>query len=154
MKVSEKLALGALASGSIVVVDFDDSVNDSTFLLSLEAVWSIQDKTPDQGSIAFGVAHSDYSSTEIGEWFSATGAWDMGDLVAREFNARKIRQIGSFAGALAQETINNGLAVKTPLKFMIEEAQTLQVWAINEDASPLTTGAVISCNGKVWAKRG
>ncbi len=152
LRASEALALGALGSGSIVVGDFDSTVDETTFLLSLEAVWSLGETAGDQGPISVGVAHSDYSSAEIGEWFAATGAWDSGDLVANEIRRRKCRQVGAFTGIAKQGTLNNGLPVKTTLKFSINEGQTLQIWAINHDTSVLTTGGVIQIDGKVWAK--
>ncbi len=152
LKVSENLALGALGSGSGVTADFDSVVDDTTFLLSIEASWSRGDGPGDQGPIAFGVAHSDYDLAEIVEWHTATGAWDRGDLIANEIRKRKIRQIGTFAGATPQETLNNGVPMKTPLKFLVSDGQTLQLWAINQDASVLTTGQVINADGQVWAK--
>ncbi len=152
LRVSESLALGTLGAGSIVTDNFDDVVSEKMFLLSLEATWALGEHTPDQGAITVGVAHSDYSSTEITEWLAASGAWDLGDLVAREQNNRKIRQVGTFAGALAQETLKEGLYIKTPLRFIVETGQTLQSWAFNKDTSVLTTGSLVTIEGQVWAK--
>ncbi len=152
LRCSETLALGALGSGSMVVGDFDSVVDDTTFLLSIEAVWSMGEHQADAGPIAIGVAHSDYSSGEIGEWFAATGGWDRGDVVAQEIRKRKIRQVGTFSGIAKQETLNDGKAVKTPLKFNIQDGQTLQIWALNQDTTVLTTGTLVNCDGSVWAK--
>ncbi len=151
LRVSEQLALGAQTSESVVKGNFDDSVSEKTFLLSLEANWSYSEHTPDQGSITVGIAHSDYTAAEILEWYDATSAWDTGNLVAQEQNRRKIRQVGVFSGALAQGDLNDGKSIKTPLKFIVETGATLQIWAISHDTSTLTSGTVINVDGKVWA---
>ncbi len=152
LKISEVSDLGALGAGSIFAEDYDDSVSEKMFLLSIEATFALGEHTPDQGPITFGVAHSDYTSAEITEWFAATNNWDTGNKVAQEFARRKIRQVGTFSGALAQEVLNDGRPIKTRLRFGLESGQTLQTWAINEDTSTLTTGTRISTNGQIWAK--
>ncbi len=151
LKISETAALGTLGSGSAFKDNFDSTVVDSVFLLSIEAAWSYGEHTPDQGPIPFGVAHSDYSAAEIGEWFAATGAWDKGDKVAQEHARRKIRQVGVFDGALAQGALNNGQPIKTKLKFGLAPGDTLAWWAVNQDTSVLTTGTLLQAEGMVWA---
>ncbi len=152
LRVSESSGLGTLGAASMFTQDFDDVVSEKMFLLSLEATWGLAEHTPDQGPITVGIAHSDYTTAEISEWFLATNNWDTGNLVAQEFAKRKIRQVGQFAGALAQSQLNDGEMIKTPLKFIVETGQTLQVWAFNHDTSVLTTGTNIITDGQVWAK--
>ncbi len=153
LKVSESLALSTLGAGSMIVGDFDDVVVDSTFLISIEVTASMGGHTGGEGPLVFGVAHSDYTQAEITEWFAATSNWDQGDLVAQEQAKRKIRQIGEFSGVGVGEVLNNGNSVKIPLRFYIEEGDTLQTWVLNQDAGALTTGTLIALNGQVWARR-
>ncbi len=121
-------------------------------MVSADLVVSLEGLTPGEGPITVGIAHADYSSTEIGEWFAGTGGWSTADLVAQEVRARKIRQIGSFDGAAATETLNDGKKIKVKLGFYIDDGQTLQMWAFNGSGSALTTGGVLEMNGAVWAR--
>ncbi len=152
LRVSESQALGTLGAGSLASQVFDDAVSEKMFLLSLEAAWALGEHTPDQGPITVGIAHSDYTAAEITEWIAATSAWDTGNLVAQEQNSRKIRQVGKFSGTLAQEVLNDGKQIKTPLRFIVESGQSLQQWAFNQDTSVLTTGSLVMIEGQVWAK--
>ncbi len=152
LKCSESLGLAALAAGAAVSSDFDDSVSEKMYLLSIEATHALAEHTANEGPIVVGVAHSDYTSAEILEWFVATSGWDTGDKIAQEHQRRKIRQVGTFAGNSNQEVLNDGKAIKTPLRFTIESGQTLQQFAINSDAAVLTTGTFYQINGQVWAK--
>ncbi len=151
LKLSEITTLGALTSQNAVATTFDSTVDDSTYLLSIEATYSISAHTAGEGPIVCGVAHNDYSAAEIVEWYIANGAWDRADKVAQEHNRRKIRQVGIFPGVSAIETLNDGIPVKTKLGFIVEDGQTLSLWALNEDAATLTTGTVLEAQGKVWA---
>ncbi len=152
LRVSEDAALSTLGAGTMGVFAWDDTVSEKTYLLSLEAIWAMSEHTASEGAITVGVAHSDYTSTEINEWFVATSAWDTGNLVAQEQNRRKIRQVGVFPGFQTSEVLNDGKSIKTPLRFIVETGQSLQTWAFNHDTSVLTTGSIISVDGKVWSK--
>ncbi len=153
LKVSESLALLTASSGSVTVGDYDSVVNDTTFLISQDAVWSLGGHTAGEGPITVGIAHSDYTNTEIGEWFAATGQWDQGDLIAQEIVKRKIRLVGVFPGAEVSEALNDGQPIKTRIGFNLEEGDTMQTWAVNGDASALTTGSLILTEGTIWARK-
>ncbi len=153
LRASEELALATLGSGSVVAGNFDSSVDSKTFLISADLVVSLEGHTAGEGPITVGVAHADYSSTEIGEWFAGTGGWSDADLVAREVARRKIREIGTFDGAGTSEVLNDGKSIKVRLGFNIEDGQTLQMWAFNGSGATLTTGTVLEMNGSVWARR-
>ncbi len=153
LKCSESLPVSNLLSSTAAKADFDSVVDDTTFLLSLEATWDIEGRTAGEGPLVVGVAHSDYTAAEIEEWFQATGSWDRADKIAQERQTRKIRQVGIFAGGGTLESLNDGKPVKTTLKFNVEDGSTLAQWALSLDSSQLTTGAVVHTNGKVWARR-
>jgi len=154
LRASEELALSTLGTGSVVAGNFDSSVDSKTFLISADLVVSLEGLTAGEGPIVVGVAHADYTSTEIGEWFAGTGGWSDADLVAREVAKRKIREIGTFDGIAAEEVLNDGKPIHVRLGFNIEDGQTLKMWAFNAGSTnPLTTGAVLEMNGSVWARR-
>jgi len=151
LKCSENLGLTTLADETIVAQAFDSTVDDTTFVLSIEATWALSGHTAGEGPITVGVAHSDYSAAEILEWFNAGGSWDRGDKIANEQRRRKCRQVGTFPGLASEEVLNEGKALKTPLKFNLSPGDTLQQWAMNQSGGSLTTGSIVDTNGTVWA---
>ncbi len=153
-KVEEEGALGALAANAIFAEDFDETVNERTLVSSIVAVWSMGEHTPDQGPIVVGIAHGDYSATEIAEWFNNTGSWNEGLKVEQEIAKRLIRTIGTFSGALAQESLNEGKPIKTKLNWILNGGESLRMWAVNQDDSSLTTGTDIRVDGhaNLWPR--
>ncbi len=138
--------MAALASRTLVSVAFDESVNERTFVSSLKAIWSLDDMTdaPDVGPILVGVAHGDYSATEIEEFIENTGSWDEGDLVNQEIGQRKIRVVGTFgtpggASVSGVKVLNEGRPITTKLGWILLQAQTLDLWAYNLGSSPIAT---------------
>ncbi len=150
--VDEGLSLSTLADVTALKDNFDETVTERAFALSLEASWTIRGLTVGEGPIWFGVAHSDYTVTEIEEYVENAGSWDVGNLVAQEQGRRKIRIIGVFDGELADQAINDGVPLKTILKFMLESGDTLALWCYNKSGGALTTGAAIQGNGHVWLR--
>ncbi len=134
--VDESLNLGTLATLTLVSVDFDESVNETTWLSSVKGSYTLDELTPGQGPIFIGLAHSDYSDAEIEEWIETTQSWNAGDLVAKEVARRKIRRIGVFpaeGGALVTDTIalNGGRPITTKCGFLLQTGQTASLWAYN-----------------------
>ncbi len=150
--VDETLALATLASNTLLGALFDETPDETVFALSLECTWSMAEHTPAEGPIVVGVAHGDYTDAEIEAVIENTGSWDRGDLVQQEVARRKVRIVGVFDGLLSEEKLNDGLPIKTVLKFEILTGKTLRLFAYNRDASSLTTGSLILINGHVWLK--
>jgi len=147
------MALGTLANVDAVSEIFAGIADGRVWLLSHKGTWALRDLTPGEGPISVGLAHSDYSDTEIEEWIEATAGWNEGDKIAQERSKRKIRLVGVFDGALESARLNDGNPIKTPLKFYVEEGQSLRVWAYNQSGAVLTTGAVLVVNGSTFMKR-
>ncbi len=74
--IDEGLALGALASRTLVGNVWDESPEQDTLISSIEVIWTLDNLRPPQGPILFGVAHSDYSDTEIEAVIENSGSWD------------------------------------------------------------------------------
>ncbi len=140
-------ALGTIAKNAMVSAATPDTVIERTLVTSIVASYAYGEHTPDQGPFRIGVAHSDYSATEILEWVDNAGSWSEADLVGKEVSARKIREIGVFTGALAQGRLNDGKPIKTKLNWILTTGQTLDFWVINEDDSSFTTGTDVTVNG-------
>ncbi len=151
-RVNEALAMGTLATNSLVKGDFDETVDEEAFALSIEATWSLTGLTAGEGPIVFGVSHSDYTAAEIEAVIENTGSWSRGDLVAQEIARRKIRVIGEFDGLSTEERINDGVPIKTKLMWNLVTGATLTQWAYNKSGGTLATGGVILAEGHVWLR--
>ncbi len=150
--VDEDLVLGGLASKTVISVIFDETVNERTLVSSVVAAYSLAGwtLTTNDGPMLVGLAHSDYSDAEIEEFVEATGSWNEGDLVQQEISKRKIRRIGIFEEPDTDTdsvTLNDGKPIKTKMNWIVNQGQTLRVWAYNLGAGPITTGASIHVQG-------
>jgi len=155
--IDENLGLGTLASGTLISDTWDETVNERSLVSSVVASWSVDLLTSPQGPILFGVAHSDYTDAEIEEVIENAGSWNEGDLVSQEKAKRKIRIIGQFVSEeLAGTTdvrFNEGKPVKTKLNWILNQGQTLKMWAYNRsDTALATTAPVVRCSGhaNIW----
>ena len=158
--INEQLALATLAAATLVSATFDEAVQERTLVSSIVAAWSLSDFTDatGDGPIMVGVAHNDYSDAEIEAVIEATGSWDEGDLVQQELSKRKIRRIGIFGGGVQSggqdRVLNDGKVIKTKLNWILNQGQTLKVWAYNLGSSSLTTGALVRTEGhaNLWPR--
>ena len=133
------LAAKDLASG------ITNSVSDTTRVSSVEAVYGIQGLAPTEGAGPWlvGVAHSDYSDTEIEEYIENAGAWEIGNMVQREVTQRRVRIVGQIntPGAVGETAgLNDGKPIKTKLGWLLQEDQSLRFWIYNmgDAAGPST----------------
>ncbi len=159
--VDEELTIAGLTTRNVVLAAFDETVNERTFVSTLVAMWSMDEWMPtaNAGPIMVGVSHSDYTAAEIEEWIENTGSWNEGDLVqSREVGRRLIKQIGVFrdAGVVLQNlALNEGRPIKTKLNWILNQGQTLNLWAYNlGGASVATTTPSIHCEGhaNLWPR--
>ncbi len=154
--VEELFSLTTLAPATVVGTSFDESVNERTYVSSIKATYSMTGytKATDDGPILVGVAHGDYTDAEIEAWIENTGSWDEGNLVQqKEVGQRLIRKIGIFdnpASASESVSLNDGKPLKTKLSWILNQGQTLRLWAYNKGTSALgTTVPVINVDGHV-----
>lgn len=154
--VDEGLALLTLAGADLVSVAFDETVLDRAWIPSMEATWMLRNLTVGEGPILVGIAHGDYTAAEIEEFVENAGSWSEGDMINREIAQRKIRIVGAFSGlgtidtTFVDEVLNDGRPIKTKLRMILNQGETLQVWAYNQSGATLTTGASVLMNGHVW----
>ncbi len=154
--VDESLTIAALASRDVASIDFDETVNERTLVSSLVASYSLDDLTEGAGigPIMVGVAHNDYTTAEVEEFIENTQSWNEGDMIGQEVGKRKIRVIGIFrtaasiATGLGTATLNEGKPIKTKLNWILNQGQTLRLWAYNLGTAPVaTTTPEVSCQG-------
>jgi len=151
--IDENEGLGALATHDVLSFSAPDVVTEKAWLSSVKAVWSLKDLTSAQsdGPVVVGVAHSDYTATEIEAWIENAGAWDAGNMVAQEVSRRKIRIVGSFTQGVSGITetfvLNDGRAITTKCGWMLTTGDTVQFWAFNTGSGNLITGSFVSITG-------
>ncbi len=151
-RVSESLALGALASNTLVKADFANSLDQECWAISMDVEAVMHNHTQGDGPIVFGVAHGDYEQQEIEEWLEANASWKSSDKIENEQARRKCRLIGTFDGTLTQEKFREGQVVRVKLGFKVEDGETLSLWAYNDGSGVMTTGSLLEIKGQIYFK--
>ncbi len=157
--VDESLGLGTLASRTLLSDTWDETVNEKSLISSFIATFAIDQLTGPQGPLTVGVAHSDYSDTEIEDVIEAAGTWDRGNKISRELARRLVRTIGVFGpsdGGLVQDLVlNDGKPIKTKLNWMLQTGDTLKMWIYNQgDAALSGTVPIVRVQGhaNLWSR--
>ncbi len=153
-RVSESIALGALASNTLIKADFANTLDQECWAISMDVEVIIHDFTAGNGPVVFGVAHGDYEQQEIEEWLEANGSWKSSDKIEQEQARRKCRLIGTFdlTEQQGQEKFREGQVVRVKLGFKIEDGETLSLWAYNDGTAVMTTGALLEMKGMIYFK--
>ena len=158
--VDEFLSLGTLAGKVVISEIFDETVNERSLISSIVATWTLRNysKATDDGPVMVGVAHSDYSSAEIEEVLENTGSWSEGSKIEQETSKRLVRVIGTFAPMPVDVNdaagLNDGKPIKTKLNWIVNQGQSLQVWAYNLGSGALGASPIVSVNGhaNIWPR--
>ncbi len=152
--INEILSFSGLAASAIVTADFQDTVDDTTWVSSVKATYALNSHTQNRSSGPYLIvlAHSDYTDAEIEQWIELAGNWGQGDEIQKEISKRKIRIVGSIKGAdnVAEGTsfIDDGRMVTTKLGWILSEGQTINLGVYNTgSAAQVTTTANLEVNG-------
>ncbi len=140
-----ELNLGTLAGQTLISGPNLQSATERTRISSVEGTYTLSEftLTTDAGPIQFGLAHSDYTDTEIEEWVENTGDWDAGNKISEEIANRWIRKIGVFqtrdTGSSGSWSFRDGAMVKTKLNWLLTTGDTVKMWAHNMGSAALAT---------------
>lgn len=151
--IEESMALGTLATKTLIALALNDVVTERTFISSIVCMYSLSNYTPIAGAgpILIGVAKSDYTAAEIEEFVEQTTSWDEGDELSKEVGRRKIKIIGQLvtgAAALDNKVMNDGRPIKTKLGWILTTGNTIDLWAYNMGAQSLaTTDPLVQMSG-------
>ncbi len=154
------MTLSTLAPTTLISSTNSDTVTEKAWLSSIVATWSMDQFTEGAGDgpILCGIAHSDYSDTEIEEFVEQVTSWDEGDLVSKEISSRKIRRVGTFSQtgpALSGMVLNDGRPIRTKCGWMLTSGDTIKYWAYNTGSSALATtspAVVTSGHANLWPR--
>ncbi len=147
-KTTAELPLLTLGSDTVLTVALHSAADGAFRCLSVVLTWILNNMSAADGPITVGIAHSDYSVTEIKQAIESAGAISQGSKIAQEQANRLVRTVGTISGAGgAANSLNDGMPVKTRLNWRINIGDTLVLWAYNENDGALTTGAVVHASG-------
>jgi len=153
--IEHSLALSTLAAKTVISSDNSESLVEKAWLSSLVARWSLSNFTANAGDgpILVGVAHSDYSSTEIEEWIENVQDWAEEDQIGAERGKRKIKQVGMFdippnTTPSSAMVLNDGKPIRTKCGWQLRTGQTVKFWAYNKGTSALaSTSPLVGIDG-------
>ncbi len=148
--IHQTMSLGALANNNAFEEEFLN-LNDDVFFISCDLVWSMYNHTAGEGPIVVGFSNSVLSVAEIIEAVDASPT-GKDDILAVEKARRPVRTFAAFQGSGADETLNDGKPIRSVIKLPIGADFQPAFWALNRSGAALTTGTVISVNGKIYGR--
>ncbi len=152
---STLVALTALAAGDVETLAWSGVTTGTLRVVSIICTWSATFAAVADGSMQFGVAHSDYTAAEVEECLEANGSMDPGDKIANEQSKRLVRRIGTFQSSeviQGEVTFNDGRPMKTRLNWLLSPGDRINVWVRNGSGNIWTVAGSIQSTGDLWVK--
>ncbi len=156
VRIVKGFSVTALAAAGLLSSDLLIASDAKYRLSSIVCRYTWQDIAATiDGGLVFGIAHGDYTDTEILEFINASTSLQQGDMVANERAQRRIRIIGSIQGSDVvdgEASYNLGRPVKTKLNWEIPIGTTVSVWIHNGSATIWSIGSDFFTIGQanVW----
>lgn len=148
IRVQNSVALGTLADNTVIKITLA-AVTQEMRAISADLLWAIRGGTAGDGPVLLGVAHGDYTVTEIKERIEVD-VTSQGTKIEQEQARRAIRDVGYMTDLGDGEQFNNGLIKRTKMGFNIEDGQNVAGFVYNQFGAPLNTGAVLEVTGKIY----
>ncbi len=149
ININESLALSTLAQQDLIATPVS-FLTQEHWAISCDLTWTLGGLAAGEGPIYAGLAGPGLTAALIEEAVEANPV-DEDDIVANERSKRPVRMIGSFPGLTGNEALNDGKAMRTKLRMIGSDDSNVQFWGYNfEAAAPLTTGAVLRIQGKLY----
>ncbi len=150
VKFETAIALSTLANDTVITAGAV-TLNQDFDVISTDMTISIAGLTVGEGPIDVGLADSVYTVAEIREWIDASPTQQYG--AEAEQSKRRCRLFGTFSGASASETLNDGKPIRKKMFIRgISGDGLADFWANNNSGATLTTGAVVSIQGTHWGR--
>ncbi len=148
---TSKTLLTLADNTAVLVGSLGGNLTEDYFVISLDATWAIRGMAAGQGPIDVGVAHGDYTVTEIKEWIELN-LLGPANKIQQEKSRRLIRKVGTFSVIGATEVLADGRVIRTKMRWIQDDGQDLNVWAFNRSGAPLTTGGLLEVSGKYYGR--
>ncbi len=149
---SATLPVLAVNAGVVVKANlFGSNFAEDFYAISVDASWGMEAHTAGEGPYTLGYAHGDLSEAEIVESITAE-LTDPGDIIQKERARRPVRSVGRFTGVAIDEVLNDGVLIRTPLKFAVNDGNQVVFWMFNRDSVQQTTGTLIKVDGVLYGR--
>ncbi len=152
------VALGALANTLIVKTGLTSGFTQNLYIMSVDLAGIITGLTAGEGDpLELGLAHSDYSVTEILE-NTDVQFLGPGNKIEQEQSRRLVRKVAEGYSDLASDTTIMFIGrfgsriIRTKIKFVCQDTKKLDVWVKNRSGSTLTTGASLRASGTIYGR--
>ncbi len=156
VRLNGKLVISALPSVDLLSDNLIATSDAEYRLLSVKLVAGWSNVAVIDGGLMFGVAHSDYTDTEIEECIESTTSISPGDKIANEKANRLVRIIGMMtpAGTTGNgEAIHNdGRPTTTKLNWAIPIGKQVKMWVYNTSNAGWSSGSELSLVGTCVVK--
>ncbi len=144
-----ELALSTLAANTVIASSPLSALTEDLYIMSIDSTYVMRDGTAGEGPLDVGWSHGDYTVAEIGQALDS-GLSGPGTKIEEEQSRRLVRLSGTFHALAAEEALNNGTKLRTKLKFIIEDGQTIDLFVVNRNTSSLTSGTSIEVSGTIF----
>ncbi len=151
VRLNGLVAAGALGADAIISGTLIPASDSEYRCLSLDyaALWADISAAIDGGA-AFGVAHGDYTDTEIFEAITAAGSISRGDKILNEKANRLVRVLGFFQGGIigdGESVFNDGRRTKVRLNWFIPIGKTVKLFIWNNSDTIWSSGSNLTLTG-------
>ncbi len=149
--VTTSVALSTLVNGIVIQTGLTSAFGREAFLISADLLWTLQNATATEGPIQVGLSHNNYSVTEVKEMLDSSSL-DTSDKITQEQQRRAVRRAGIFSVLGADEVLNDGMPLRTRIKFGVNDGDVLNMWVMNLSGGTLTTGATVRAIGTLYGR--
>lgn len=146
-----EITTAALGDGLVNFASLVGNFGEDIFIISIDCLWSTEGMTAGEGPLAVGFSHGDLSATEVVEALDAS-LTDPDDIIALERSRRPVRKAGVFPILSIAETLKQGEAVRTRLKFSVGDGHPINAWVHNQSGGQLAAGSVIETWGTIFGR--
>ncbi len=149
----KSVALSTLADDAVITVGATGNFGEDIYILSVDATWSLRNLTQGEQPLIVGYAHSDLSTTEVGEALNASLA-NPDDIIAKERARRPVRNAGLFSQLSTDQQIAEagGNPKRQKIKFSMGNGFDLDCFVQNKSGAALTTGAIVEIFGTIYGR--
>ncbi len=154
LPVTGSVALSTLGDGILIKAPVITGLfTEDFFVISADIQVMVRNLTSGEGEpSSWGLAHSDYTNTEIQEHLDVA-LLGRGSKQEMERQRRVVRKGGQLVHLTAEdELIPLDKSHRVKCKFMIQEGFMLNIYLRNRSGAALTTGAIFEWNGVVYGR--